>query len=116
MQKLQLSGIYGEFGGNISIGYDMASRRDLTAFIELTRADTTNFYRQQLDMIKTETPDYYPTGLTILPQAGSQLASAFPEPSAWREFIETKGLVDDGVSWLFRKSLVSMAITQVLKS
>lgn len=64
--------------------------------------------------IRINVGDYYPTGLTILPQAGSQVVSAFPEPSAWREFIETKGPVDDGVSWLFRKSLVSTAVTTIL--
>lgn len=158
MNKLQLSGVYGEFGGNISVGYDMASGSDFTAINRMVMENNADFdVKKMREMLRTAQgrmianssfgaygrfyvgpmyterqhairmslseiagefpfPDYYPTGLAVLTQAGLQIASAFPEPSAWREFIETKGPVDDGVSWLFRKSLVSMAITQVLKS
>jgi len=76
----------------------------------LTGVDISG-YRKALWYVTDEFRDK-----VIFAQAGSQIASVFPEPSAWREFIETNRPIDDGVSWLFRKSLVSMAITQVIKS
>lgn len=154
MQKLQLSGLYGEFGTGIThsvlesnADFDVKKMREMLKTAQGRMIANSSFgaygkeqilksltgvdvggYRKALQHITDEFCEKVVftmhksamgtiNGWDMVRVPDFTVIEEFHrEQSAWREFIETKGPVDDGVSWLFRKSLVSMAVNRVINS